>query len=118
MYLYADRMSRSIGYFVTAPGRPSCRQIIPFGQSASWLIPTCPVADVYRQRWQVELFFKLIKQHLRIKLFYGTSANAVKIQMLVAVIVYLLVAIAKKQLDLPGSLHTILQIREMMAEPD
>jgi hypothetical protein len=76
-------------------------------------IPARTVADVYRQRWQVELFFKWIKQHLRIKAFYGTSANAVKIQVWVAVIVYLLVAIAKKRLDLPGSLHTILQILEV-----
>jgi len=71
------------------------------------------VADIYKQRWQVELFFKWIKGHLRIKSFYGTSANAVKIQVWVAIIVYLLVAIAKKRLKLQPSLHTLLQIVEV-----
>ena len=71
------------------------------------------VADIYRQRWQIELFFKWIKQHLRIKKFYGTSANAVKTQIWIAVSIYLLVAITKKQLELPGSLYTILQILEV-----
>ena len=71
------------------------------------------VADIYKQRWQVELFFKWIKGHLRIKSFYGTSANAVKIQIWVAIIVYLLVAIAKKRLKLQPSLHTLLQIVEV-----
>ncbi len=60
-----------------------------------------------------QLFFKWIKQHLRIKAFYGTSANAVKTQIWIAVIVYLLVAIVKKRLHLPGSLHTLLQIMEV-----
>jgi hypothetical protein len=71
------------------------------------------VADIYKQRWQVELFFRWIKQHLRIKTFYGTSPNAVKTQIWIAVTIYLLVAILKKRLDLPGSLHTILQILEV-----
>lgn len=71
------------------------------------------VADIYKQRWQVELFFKWIKGHLRIKSFYGTSANAVKIQIWVAIIVYLLVSIAKKRLKLHPSLHTLLQIVEV-----
>ena len=71
------------------------------------------VADIYKQRWQVELFFKWIKQHLRIKNFYGTSPNAVKTQIWVAISVYLLVAILKKRLQLPGSLHTLLQIIEI-----
>ena len=71
------------------------------------------VADIYKQRWKVELFFKWIKGHLRIKSFYGTSANAVKIQIWVAIIVYLLVAIAKKRLKLQPSLHTLLQIAEV-----
>jgi len=71
------------------------------------------VADIYKQRWQVELFFRWIKQHLRIKTFYGTSSNAVKTQIWIAVSIYLLVAILKKRLDLPGSLHTILQILEV-----
>ena len=71
------------------------------------------VADIYKQRWQVELFFRWIKQHLRIKTFYGTSPNAVKTQIWIAISTYLLVAIMKKRLDLPGSLHTILQILEV-----
>ena len=61
----------------------------------------------------MELFFRWIKQHLRIKTFYGTSPNAVKTQIWIAVSIYLLVAILKKRLELPGSLHTILQILEV-----
>jgi len=68
------------------------------------------IADLCRQRWQVELFFKWIKQHLRIKTFYGTNENAVKTQIWVAVCTYVLIAIAKKRLHLPNSLHEILQI--------
>lgn len=79
----------------------------------NFLVPAKTVADIYRLRWQVELFFKWIKQHLRIKSFFGTSPNAVKTQIWIAVSVYLLVAIVKKRLNLPGSLHTILQILEV-----
>jgi hypothetical protein len=68
------------------------------------------IADLYRCRWQVELFFKWIKQHLRIKAFYGTSENAVKTQVWIAVTVYLLVAIVRKRLNLEPDLYTILQI--------
>ena len=68
------------------------------------------IADLYRQRWQVELFFKWIKQHLRIKVFYGTSENAVKTQIWIAISTYVLIAIAKKRLNLPHSLYEILQI--------
>jgi hypothetical protein len=68
------------------------------------------IAKLYKCRWQVELFFKWIKQHLRIKAFFGTSENAVKSQIWVAVSVYVLVAIAKKRLALPASLYEILQI--------
>lgn len=68
------------------------------------------IAELFRCRWQIELFFKWIKQHLRIKSFYGTSPNAVKTQIWIAVCVYLLVAIMKKRLNLPQSLYTILQI--------
>ena len=78
-----------------------------------FLIPAKTVADIYRSRWHVELFFKWIKQHLRIKAFYGTSFNAVKTQIWIAISIYLLVAIIKKRLNLPGSLHTILQILEV-----
>jgi hypothetical protein len=68
------------------------------------------IADLYRLRWQVELFFKWIKQHLRIKTFYGTSPNAVKTQIWIAISVYLLVAIARKRLRIERDLYTILQI--------
>ena len=67
-------------------------------------------AEAYRSRWQVELFFKWIKQHLRIKSFFGTSENAVKNQIWIAISVYVLVAIIRKRLGLDISLHTILQI--------
>jgi hypothetical protein len=68
------------------------------------------IALLYKARWRVELFFKWIKQHLRIKAFYGTSENAVKTQVWIAISTYVLVAIIKKKLDLPHSLYTILQI--------
>src|SRR5574340_934409 len=68
------------------------------------------IAQLYRARWQVELFFRWIKQHLRIRAFYGTSPNAVKTQVWVAISVYVLVAILKKQLQLDLSLYKILQI--------
>ncbi|MBI5655645.1 MAG: IS4 family transposase [Geobacter sp.] len=76
-------------------------------------IPAETVAAVYKQRWQVELFFKWIKQHLRIKSFIGTSVNAVKSQIWVALCIYLLVAITKKKLDIQCSLYTFLQILEV-----
>ena len=68
------------------------------------------IAALYRQRWQVELFFKWIKQHLRIKAFLGTSENAVKTQIWIAVCTYVRIAIVKKRLHLPHSLYEILQI--------
>jgi len=74
------------------------------------LLPALTIADLYRCRWQVELFFRWIKQHLRIKSFYGTSENAVKTQVWTAISVYVLVAILKKRLDLDRSLFSILQI--------
>ena len=73
-------------------------------------LPALTICALYRSRWQVELFFKWIKQHLRIKRFYGTSENAVKTQIWIAVSVYILVAIVKKRLNLNASLHTLLQI--------
>jgi len=76
----------------------------------NFTLPPLTVAQLYRSRWQVELFFKWIKQHLRIKKFYGTSANALKTQIWIAISVYVLVAIVKKQLKLEGSLYRILQI--------
>lgn len=73
-------------------------------------LPALTIAQLYRCRWQVELFFKWIKQNLRIKNFYGTSENAVKTQIWIAVSIYVIVAILKKQLNIPASLYTILQI--------
>jgi hypothetical protein len=73
-------------------------------------LPAFTITELYRCRWQVELFFKWIKQHLRIKAFFGTSENAVKSQIWIAVSVYVLVAIVRKRLKLPGSLYQILQI--------
>ena len=72
--------------------------------------PPMTICELYKARWQVELFFKWIKQHLRIKKFYGTSENAVKVQIWTAVSVYVLVAIIKKRLDLDASLYTLLQV--------
>lgn len=76
----------------------------------NFTVPALTVADLFRCRWQVELFFKWIKQHLRIKAFYGTSENAVKTQIWIAISIYVLVAIFKKQLNLEPSLYTILQV--------
>jgi hypothetical protein len=87
----------------------------PTGKTFNFLtnnfaIPAQTVADLYRYRWQVELFFKWIKQHLRIKSFFGTSENAVKSQIWIASSVYVLVAIMKKRLQLQADLYTMLQI--------
>jgi hypothetical protein len=73
-------------------------------------LPALTICALYKSRWQVELFFKWVKQHLRIKRFYGTSENAVKTQIWIAVAAYLLVAIAKKELRLNASLYTLLQV--------
>jgi len=79
------------------------------------LFTACPdaIAELYKARWQIELFFKWIKQPLRIKAFFGTSANALKTQIWIAVCVYLLIAITKKRLKIEQSLYTILQILSM-----
>jgi len=76
----------------------------------NFTLPAVTIAQIYKSRWQVELFFKWIKQHLRIKAFYGTSENAVKTQIWIAVSVYVLVAIVRQRLMLPNSLYQILQI--------
>ena len=76
----------------------------------NFTLPAITIAQIYKSRWQVELFFKWIKQHLRIKAFYGTSENAVKTQIWIAVSVYVLVAIVRKRLGLEISLYQILQI--------
>jgi hypothetical protein len=76
----------------------------------NFTLPALTIAEIYRCRWQVELFFKWIKQHLRIKAFFGTSENAVKTQIWIAVSVYVLVALVRKRLGLEASLYQILQI--------
>ena len=75
-----------------------------------FILDPLTIAQLYRSRWQVELFFKWIKQHLRIKTFFGTSENAVKNQIWIAISVYVRMAIIRKRLGLDMSLHTILQI--------
>ena len=76
----------------------------------NFIFPAATICALYKRRWQVELFFKWIKQHLRIKKFYGNSENAVKSQIWIAMLVYVLVAIVKKRLNLDASLYTLLQI--------
>jgi hypothetical protein len=73
-------------------------------------LPAATIASLYKKRWEIELFFKWLKQHLRIKKFYGTSENAMKTQIWIAITVYVLVAIAKKRFALPHSLYSILQV--------
>ena len=110
----------SLLWFYSAKGYPDQLRRIRYwdAQRAKRLVfltnnfslPAPAVADLYRCRWQVELFFKWIKQHLRIKAFYGTSQNAVKTQVWTAVCSYLLVAIMRKRLKLDANLYTIFQI--------
>jgi len=80
----------------------------------NFTLPACTIAELYHHRWHIELFFKWIKQHLRIKAFYGTTENAVKTQIWIAISVYVLVAIVKKTLNIDTSLYTILQILSVM----
>ena len=82
--------------------------------SNQFALPATTICALYKARWQVELFFKWVKQHLRLERFYGTSENAVKSQIWIAVSVYVLVAIVKKRLDLEASLYTLLQILSVM----
>lgn len=100
---YPDKLRR-IRYF----DRPTNKALVFL--SNNFTLPALTIAQLYRCRWQVELFFKWIKQHLRIKAFYGTSENAVKTQIWIAISIYVLVAIVKKRLNLQHSLHSILQI--------
>lgn len=100
---YPDTLRR-VGYRDLETGQP-----LVFLTNNTFL-PALDIAQLYRRRWQIELFFRWIKQHLRIKAFYGTSPNAVKIQIWGAICTYVLVAIARKRLGLSSSLYTILQI--------
>ena len=100
---YPDRLRR-IRYL-----DPESDRLLVF-LTNNFLLPALIIAILYRYRWRVELFFKWIKQHLRIKAFYGTTENAVKTQIWIAISIYVLIAIVKKQLKLERSLYTILQI--------
>jgi hypothetical protein len=100
---YPDKLRR-IRYFDTDQNK---RLIF---LTNNFTLPALTIAELFRCRWQIELFFKWIKQHLRIKAFYGTTENAVKTQIWIAITVYVMVAIVKKQLKLDLSLYTILQI--------
>ena len=100
---YPDTLRR-VGYRDPETGKP-----LVFLTNNAFL-SALDVAQLYRRRWQIELFFRWIKQHLRIKAFYGTSPNAVKIQIWIAICTYVLVAIVRKRLGLTDSLYTILQI--------
>ena len=111
--ILADQTITLNGY-VSHKGYPSHLRRIRFRDAQTgkhlvfltnqFTLPATTICAFYKSRWQVELFFKWIKQHLRIKVFYGTGENAVKTQIWIAISVYLLVAIVKKRLDLPGSL--------------
>jgi len=100
---YPEKLRR-IKYFDAEKGRSFVFLTNQF------LLPALTIAELYRYRWRVEIFFKWIKQHLRIKSFYGTSENAVKTQIWIAISTYVLVAIMKKRLKIDLSLYTILQI--------
>jgi hypothetical protein len=110
----------SLRWFYSAKGYPDQLRRIRYWDAQreqrlvfltnNFSLPAPAVADLYRCRWQVELFFKWIKQHLRIKAFYGTSQNAVKTQVWTAVSCYLLVAIMRKRLKLDANMYTIFQI--------
>jgi len=110
----------SLVWFYTAQGYPAPLRRIRYWDAEhgrrlvfltnNFTLPALTITELYRRRWQIELFFKWIKQHLRIKAFYGTSENAVKTQIWTAVCSYLLVAIVRKRLNLPVNLYTMLQI--------
>lgn len=117
--VHSDQIIRLYGFYSKQAYPERLRRIRYFdAERRKWLIfltnnftlPAPTIAQLYKCRWQVELFFKWLKQHLRIKAFYGTSENAVKTQLWIALAVYVLVAIIKKRLQLKASLYTILQI--------
>ena len=105
---YPDKLRRIVIYNEEHENR-----IILF--TNNFELPAQTITELYKQRWKIELFFKWIKQHLRIKKFFGTSENAVKTQVWIAVCVYVLVAIIKKRLNLKAELYTILQILSVSA---
>ncbi len=105
---YPDKIRRVVIY-----DKEHDNRIILF--TNNFQLPAQTIAQLYKQRWKIELFFKWIKQHLRIKKFFGTSENAVKTQVWIAVCVYVLVAIIKKRLNLKAELYIILQILSVSA---
>ena len=117
--LICDQTIRLTGYYASKDYPDKLRRIryrdSKTGKVLTFLtnnmtLPALTIADLYRCRWQVELFFKWIKQHLRIKSFYGTSENAVKTQIWIAISAYVLVAILRKRLKIERDLYTILQV--------
>ena len=117
--LRCDQTVRLTGFYTSKDYPEKLRRIKYFDHESgrtfvfltnNFLLPAMTITELYRCRWQIELFFKWIKQHLRIKTFYGTTENAVKTQIWIAVSVYVLIAIIKKRLNLDMSLYTILQI--------
>lgn len=117
--LRCDQTVRLTGFYTSKDYPEKLRRIKYFDYKSgrtfvfltnNFLLPAMTITELYRCRWQIELFFKWIKQHLRIKTFYGTTENAVKTQIWIAVSVYVLIAIIKKRLNLDMSLYTILQI--------
>src|SRR5215813_5467011 len=113
-HLRSDHRARRSLYQPALPRTPAAHPLARcrVGQNLTnqFGLPAATVCALYKSRWQVELFFKWIKQHLRIKQFFGTSENAVKTQIWIAVSVYVLVAIVKKRLTLDASLYTSLQV--------
>jgi IS4 transposase len=95
-------------------GRERCKDLIFLTNNLE--IPSITVARLYKMRWQIELFFRWIKGHLRIKHYFGTSTNAVKSQIWISVALYLMVAILHKQLQLPGKLHRTFQLLRAFIE--
>ena len=117
--LRCDQTVRLSGFYTSKDYPKKLRRIKYFDSESgrtfvfltnNFLLSAMTITELYRCRWQIELFFKWIKQHLRIKTFYGTTENAVKTQIWIAVSVYVLIAIIKKRLNLDMSLYTILQI--------
>jgi len=117
--LKSDQVITLHGYYVRKNYPERLRRIAYYDEvqnkkliflTNNFALPALTITEIYRKRWQIELFFKWIKQHLRIKAFYGTSENAVKTQIWIAISIYVLVAIVKKRLGLDQSLYTILQI--------
>jgi transposase len=115
----SDQIIRLYGFYSKQSYPERLRRIRYFdAEKRKWLVfltnnftlPALTIAQLYKCRWQIELFFKWLKQHLRIKAFYGTSENAVKTQLWIAIAVYVLVAIVKKRLHVEASLYPILQV--------